>query len=212
MPMPHLTAKEIAVLLQTSDAFFSEIYAGRFVNNLYLDTHDYASFRDAVEGHRRRRKVRIRWYGALWGQLAAPVLELKHKRGGLGYKESYPLVPFEIGPHVSLSQLGTVWEKSDLSDALRVTLRGLLPTLVNRYYRTYHLSWDRQYRATIDSSLEYYRVFGKTISPTPIKSATNVLELKYGVDYDMGARDILSQLRYRVSKNSKYVEGVVRTS
>ena len=91
---PGYTIREIEALVNLHPAIFSQIYHPRFVNNLYLDSLSLNSYFCHVNGLKDRVKVRIRWYGDLFGPVDEPVLELKIKRGSLGRKESFPLASF----------------------------------------------------------------------------------------------------------------------
>ena len=46
---------------------FSNIYPDREISSIYLDTFNYDLARDNINGVNERRKIRIRWYGNLFG-------------------------------------------------------------------------------------------------------------------------------------------------
>ncbi len=93
----------------------------------------------------------------------------------------------------------------------KLDLQFLIPTLLNRYERTYYLSSDKKYRLTLDNKMEFYSI-------NPIRDyfkifsdeEKTVVELKYNQQYADGARGITEHFPFRVTKNSKYVIGVER--
>ncbi|MCP5050112.1 MAG: VTC domain-containing protein, partial [bacterium] len=93
--------REVEGLIKFHPAMFSEIYRQRYVNNIYFDSPDMKHYEDNVSGTEKRQKVRIRWYGDLFGGVETPVLEIKRKTGVLGSKDGYKLSAFEMGAHFS---------------------------------------------------------------------------------------------------------------
>ena len=77
-------------------AAFSSIFYPRYINNLYLDTHELDFFYDNVSGKGSRKKARIRWYADQFGRIEKPVLEFKVREGMLGNKLSFRLPPFSM--------------------------------------------------------------------------------------------------------------------
>lgn len=204
-------AAEIAMILRLHPAGFREAFPARWVDNLYLDTSDLHAFRTHVNGAPRREKLRIRWYGPAHGTVAAPVLEVKRRRGQVGAKSRLPLPPFawrggfDFEP-VRRSALERAGDP-DLAEALgRVE-----PTLFNRYHRRYLLSADRRFRLTIDSELRFEAV-GRGVGGFARfeERDTTVLELKYDVRHDGDAARIAGRLPFRLGKYSKYVQGITR--
>ena len=98
----ELNYEEIKHVVMTHPALFQEIYKKRNVNNIYFDTLDLDSHVDNVEGERDRKKVRIRWYGDLFGVCRYPRLELKNKQGLLGWKVRYDLDDFSLNKETFL--------------------------------------------------------------------------------------------------------------
>jgi hypothetical protein len=96
-------------------------------------------------------------------------------------------------------------------EELREELSLLQCTLMNSYIRKYYLSTDRNYRATIDHSMTYYNInavtstFGRKVS-----DASNIIvELKYSFDNDDGAERVTNKFPFRMTKSSKYVQGLM---
>jgi SPX domain protein involved in polyphosphate accumulation len=208
----ELTRHEIELLVRLHPAIFVEIYHRRFVNNIYFDSLNMKSYFDNSDGLRNRRKVRIRWYGDLFGFIEKPVLELKHKNGLLGRKESYPLPPFSISPDFRPEGVVEAFKKAEIPEVLRMDMLSLQPTLLNRYSRRYFQSASRNYRITIDSDMEFYRIDlpGSALLEKSVDMANTILELKYDRDNDRNAATITNFFPFRLSKNSKYAGGVER--
>src|SRR6185295_2831589 len=124
---------------------------------------------------------RIRWYGDLFGEIPRPILEFKIKRGLLGTKESFALKPFRLDASFSGSQLERLLMNSDLPSHARHRLAHLHPALVNRYHRAYYQSADTNYRITLDSHLEFFRVRSaqNNFLCRSSKLRDSVLELKF---------------------------------
>ena len=70
----RLDASWVRALVRRHPSMFCETYPPRYVNNLYLDTLGMRHYVDNLNGTPERRKVRIRWYGDLFGDVEAPVL------------------------------------------------------------------------------------------------------------------------------------------
>ena len=64
--------------------------------NFYFDSVNFNNYYDNLDGNIFRTKIRIRWYGDLFGYIENPVLELKIKNGLLGNKISYNLIPYKF--------------------------------------------------------------------------------------------------------------------
>lgn len=185
---------------------FNEIYSQRFINNIYFDSHNHNNYIENIEGSSDRLKVRIRWYGELFGKIKSPVLEIKIKNGLLGKKKSIKIKSFDFNNYTDLS---TILESLNNSE-LNIDLKSLKPTLVNRYSRVYFQSIDRRFRITIDSKQEFYSINNKNnLFLNSIKDFdSTILELKYEEKYDYEADSITNKFPFRLSKSSKYVNGI----
>jgi hypothetical protein len=207
----ELSRAEVESIVRLSPALFSEIYHPRWVNSVYLDTWTMASYHENLAGCSLDRvKFRIRWYGDILGPVERPTLELKIKHGQVNRKELYPLPSFVADDTFSAKTLGGLFRGADLPDTLRQDLLKFRMVLAIRYRRNYLLSADRDFRATIDSHLEYFdtsegrRPFRSTwLDPTSV-----LLELKYAVDAAPRADRISQHFPFRLTRNSKYATGV----
>lgn len=205
---PRLVAHAVRI----HPAHFREIYHQRFINNCYFDSPPLHMLRDAIQGHGERLKVRVRWYGDLFGPLARPVLELKRKHGLVGTKHAYPLPSFEFDRLKPLPALGEWFGALPWPAELPRGLAGLRPTLVNRYSRHYFATPDHHFRLTLDTGCEYFAPAPgrEQARPHPRDAITTVVELKYGAEDELAADAISRRFPFRITKNSKYVNGMLR--
>jgi SPX domain protein involved in polyphosphate accumulation len=208
--IPNSSLKEVEAQVLLHPALFRRIHHPRMVNNIYLDSPEFNHYLDNVEGNARRRKLRVRWYGELTGEIKSPILEIKEKSGHIGWKSSFPLQPCLFPEQIKLRKLQDVMECSSLPPALLQDIRTLQPSLVNRYHRKYYLSLDGRFRITLDDRLAYYRVnYLETGFSSPHREDSEVImELKYSQENDFEAEYITNNFPWRLGKNSKYVSGV----
>jgi len=204
--------KDVEQMIKFHPACFSEIYHERTVNNIYFDTPGFGHYYDNVEGSQDRLKVRIRWYGELFGTVGQPVLEHKIKKGLLGKKDSYALRPFTLDGQFDQRQILNAISGSELPQQVRDELLSLRPALMNSYTRRYFMSADKNFRITIDHSLSYYRIsYGSnTFTNKSIDHNATVLELKYDSALEQEAKEIGALFPFMMTKNSKYLTGMER--
>ena len=204
---------KIKYIINTHPAIFSEIHYKRFVNNIYFDNLDYASFLDNIEGVNERKKIRIRWYGDLFGKCRSPVLEIKYKKGFLGWKERHTLPDFKLNlkDKFDYEKIFSTLLKKKTHNLQKLKLPFLKPTLLNRYERIYYLSFDKKYRITLDSKMKFFSInpinnYFKVLTD----DEQNIVELKYDQNSRDGAIKISNYFPFRMTKSSKYVIGLDR--
>jgi len=204
--------KQVEQLLKFHPAGFSEIFYPRIVNNIYFDTFGFESYYQNVDGEEDRLKLRIRWYGETFGNIAKPVLEFKIKSGLLGNKESYALFPFCMNENFSKENIVSALSQKNIPQYVCNHLLSLKPALMNSYSRRYFLSADKNFRITIDHDLTYYRIaYDMGLIPDPFVDHTSVvLELKYDSSFSREAITLVNQLPFMMTKNSKYLQGMER--
>ncbi len=191
-------------------AFFREIYHPRQITNIYLDTSQYQFYNDNEVGIANRKKVRVRWYGNVFGRVQNPKLEYKLKVGLAGNKRIYPLPDFEVEKGFTGQKLQTFFDRANLPAEVHSELRQLRPTLLNTYQRSYYQSADKQFRLTLDEDLTYYQInFGSNQFLREAKERLGlVVELKYAPEQEKLASRVATELPYRLDKKSKYVTGI----
>ncbi|MBN1485336.1 MAG: polyphosphate polymerase domain-containing protein [Chloroflexia bacterium] len=208
-----LTFHQILGLVRLHPRMFYAPYPPRYVNNAYLDTADLENYYDNVCGAARRRKVRLRWYGALAGPVDHAVLEFKVKEGHVGRKHSYPLRDFSLDDVFGDRRLQQVAAGSELPAMVREELRAMQVVLLNRYYRHYFASRDGRFRVTLDREIAFYRAngaFGSSLVHRQVRWGVLVVELKYDVAQETAAARVSSAFPFRVTRSSKYVQGMER--
>ena len=68
----HMGHHHAIALIKQHPYLFYQPYPPRFINNFYLDTPEMDNYDDNVSGAADRRKVRLRWYGDLFGESINP--------------------------------------------------------------------------------------------------------------------------------------------
>ncbi len=205
-----LTKEDVESLIKLHPALFSEIYHQRFVNNIYFDSHHLSHYYDNINGSVRRLKVRIRWYGELFGKINNPVLEIKMKNGLLGHKATFSIQSMQFNDDFDFRNLVDDLNRSDIPEDLKLELKNLKASLLNRYSRKYFLSADGKFRMTLDTDLISYRIdhFNNSFLHQTDHKNIVILELKYGQDMDDHADLIVRHFPFRLTKSSKYVSGI----
>jgi SPX domain protein involved in polyphosphate accumulation len=208
-----ISAKAIESLLTSNHFFFREIFSKRTVNSMYLDTANLDLYRQHDQGVLARKKVRIRWYGSVFGQISLPVLEIKSKKNIFGEKKQFPLTPIDFSRGFNLKSIGNLLQTSELPAAIRHTVSFLRPTLLSSYQRSYFLSADKRFRITVDDNLRFKNLCqGGFITNTRMtdESTLTVIELKYDLADEEKAWSIANQFRFPLVSNSKYCSGIRR--
>ncbi len=204
----ELSKHKVEAVVKLHPYIFNEIFYERQINNIYFDTHNFKNLHDNVDGVFDRTKVRVRWYGDLFGYIAKPILEIKIKKGLLGKKISVPIEPFDFNENSDLS--GISKSIDNINNEISDDLGHVIPTLLNRYTRKYYQSNDKKYRITIDSDQSFYYLNNKNNLYLNHYSDTEsvILELKYDEAEEFNANNITTKFPFRVTKSSKYVNGI----
>ena len=190
-------------------AAFSTIFHPRYINNIYLDTNEMDFYHDNVSGKGSRKKARIRWYADQLGNVEKPVLEFKVREGMLGNKLSFRLRPFNFDEDFKFDELLHVFDVSDLPSWAREILYQLKPALLNRYRRHYFMSFDGNFRITLDDEMSYFAIGNNNnLYLEKYLSEDTIVELKYERKYDDVAPLVTNQIPFRLTKSSKYVNGM----
>ena len=204
----------VRALLRLHSVGFSLAYPTRRVNNVYFDTPEMSSADANLAGISERWKLRLRWYGNT-NVVVDGVWELKRKSGGVGWKVSRAL-----DHTVDLGQLS----RTEISKILRFCVPNLMaphlvpelsPTLFNHYEREYYVSHDGVLRATLDYDQIFYdqrHLMRLNLTRKAPFLDTMVLELKTGVDHYDQLCEAIQHFPMRVSRNSKYVNGILHSA
>lgn len=192
------TFEEVLTVLKHHPLGFKSAYGDRWINSIYFDTFQLSAFNENQNGISKRKKKRIRWYGS--EEFAQkPKLEAKMRENQLGTKR-YLDVP-EFSPRIP----------SDVKRAMKACdlYNEVLPTSLIRYQRTYLISYNQKLRATIDRDLQYYAFDAYQIRNKAYQDPALVLELKCAKEDFELLKTASQYIPYRMSKNSKYVSGVI---
>ena len=197
------TLEEVRAYVREHPLSFYEQYPDRQVNNIYLDTPDLEQFRMNLIGAGERRKYRVRWYGYNDVTIESPVLEVKIKHNELGEKETQKLED----PPVLTQEAVQAWIDEKIPE------KGpLVPVLLNRYERSYLISYDGKFRLTLDREMRFHTMEHTAYQPLPyLRDEAIVMEIKYDRALDTEWKRISWHFPFRVGKNSKYVNGVLMT-
>lgn len=179
-------------------ASFTKAYEDRQINNIYLDTPDFHCYHQNVEGQQRRKKMRLRWYGAHQYPTSDCVLEIKNKNAELGWKESYKIKNSHI--HSEAELLEVIQNIGPIQSRI-------IPTLYNVYQRSYYISQDGLFRLTVDTQPSFMIPFAD-MPALPTTHYPIVVELKYEQEDAHRSHEITDYLAFRQTKNSKYTIGV----
>jgi hypothetical protein len=205
-----ITLNQLGSLIKTHPFFFFEIYPARFVNNIYFDSFNLENYFDRISGASNSVKIRIRWYGELFGYIEKPFLEIKTKEALIGDKKRFLLPSFSLGSDFTLNKIQQVFLNSDIPEFLKAQLMTMECTLLNHFKRKYFQSVNKDFMLTIDSEITYYaiRTGENTFLNKSVETSVLVLEIKYPPDMDDIASNITNFLPFRLSRNSKYINGI----
>lgn len=206
----EMSVHQVCALIKLHPAMFIEPYPPRHVNNIYLDTPSLDCYGENVYGGKDRRKVRIRWYGELFGPIRKPVLEFKIKDGLVGTKQTYPFLPFTLDEKFTYACYRDALQRSPLPLEVQYTLRDLEPVLVNRYYRWYYATIDGCYRVTVDTEMCFHNIrrHWNPFQYCVRDHRSIVVELKYDIQHEIHVERISRYFPFSVTRNSKYVQGI----
>ncbi len=216
LPLEHANLTSVRMWLRLHPANFSPHFPQRRVNSIYFDSPDLFSVDENLAGQSERRKLRLRWYGNI-DQVTRGNWEIKCKERNLGWKITRPM-----GSCLRLSTMS--WRevlavlRADTGDTVGMHLSySSCPTLINSYERLYYLSWDMSIRATVDFNQSVYdqrlsRAPNLTRRlPYPDRDSI-VLEFKAPQASHDQLSEIVQHLPVRVTKNSKYVNGMLHAT
>lgn len=204
-----LKLNEIENFINNHPALFREIYHQRSVRNIYFDTIDLLHYFDNVQGNSSRNKLRVRWYGDLFGKIEKSKLELKCKHGLLGYKIHYNLKDFLVKNNYNLSK--SIYNLNNLLNSNKKNKNNFchyFPIISNSYKRKYFLSSDSNFRITLDWDQSFYKVSNGRLCNKMIDKDKIILEIKYNYENQKKIDSISQFFPFRLSKNSKYINGV----
>ena len=191
---------------------FIKAYPKRKINNIYFDDSNYSFLFANLDGFSERRKIRLRWYGRSFGKINAN-LEIKIKKGNVGYKETLKNIEFNLHQNSLIKEIMKNIYGSNENNSFLEKLKILEPVLLNNYNREYFESIDRNIRITLDTNIASSRIFNLSKLDRLKKNISNkvVIEIKYKNSLDLNEIRELNNFQYRITKNSKYVSGILNS-
>lgn len=214
IPLPACWLPDVAAWVRLHPAQWRVAYPPRQVNNIYFDTATYDGLNANLSGVAERAKLRLRWYGTGVVTVTGAHLELKRKRGTVGWKETAAV-------DGAFSLVETTWQAFDRAVRAATTsqARGWLdvygvPVLINSYRRAYYAAPDGALRLTIDTALRAYdqRASARpNVRRTVPLEAYVVVELKTPTGSETLRRlsAALTHFPAPVDRFSKYVQGAL---
>ena len=208
--LSELTSQEIERIIRCHPANFKEIFYERTINNIYFDSLDLKNYHDHLSGSADRFKIRIRWYGKIFGEIKNPVIEIKAKKNELGKKTSFPIKNFVLDEKFSLEYIQKIFSQSNVPFWLSEELKLYMPVILNSYKRKYFSSNDKRYRLTIDKEVKFYEIRSRNnLFFRKYKDVDNIIiELKYQLKDFEKAKEITEHFPFRLGAYSKYVTGI----
>ena len=177
--------------------FFKKLYPSRKINSIYLDTLDYNFMKDNIDGISDRKKIRFRWYN---NDTKNIFFEIKNKKNFVVLKTIHKIKKIkeknfidELKHHLKFSKINN----HNYKFVLKVS-----------YDRSYWISPDKKFRATIDTKINATTIINdrKTIS-----LPDTILEFKFLPNYELSFRNFINSKSnlLRVQKYSKYVRSFI---
>jgi len=200
---------ELKYLLDAHDAFalesillshpagFRKLYPNRIINNIYFDTPEYNAGGENLAGISDRTKIRYRWYGEK-STSDDGILEFKIKENTLGYKKYIHNIKMPSLAHLV----------SSVNDELKN--KGFyVPSLQNKYLRSYYSDFTQSFRLTIDRQISYQFPLEGVGNELPYKDDRIVVEIKFDQEKSKSVENISRYFPFRLSKHSKYAAGIM---
>ena len=119
---------------------------------------------------------------------------------------------FELGEQLNADDVEAALRKTEMPEALKINILSQKPMLLNRYNRKYFQSFDKAFRLTLDEEMKIYKILGRksNLLFRRFDNISTVLELKYKPEDDDMARTITNAFPFRMTKSSKYLDGMVK--
>ena len=199
----NMELRHVLLHLKIHPASFYRLYQDRTINNIYFDTPNMACAHDNLDGNNIRKKYRIRWYGKDQHTLTKPILEVKYKENLLGGKDHIAL------PDFKLSQIDEITKATNEAIPNQHSLQ---PVLLSSYDRSYWSTRDKKFRITIDHNLRFHSLLHtRSFKKYNCRDKAIIMEIKYEQEYENELNRITELFPFRLSKNSKYVNGLMLT-
>ena len=135
-------------------------------------------------------------------------LEIKIKNNNIGTKKIYTLENINV---TNINNIKYEYLNSKYLVNVKYDLNSLYPSLSNKYLRHYFVTHDGKLRITLDEDI----IYNSHLNNMNIKYKEYkflIIELKFDIkNYDF-ASELASLIPLRVTKYSKYVNGLLNTN
>ena len=176
---------------------FTRLYPSRYINSIYLDTLNFDFARDNINGVSKRKKIRFRWYNE---DISNIFLEEKNKQNFQVKKIIYKKI--NLNSKNKLLQNLKDYFLNLKKEYNNFNYKFILKT---KYFRSYWISNDKKFRATIDID----------IKASPINDLNRYLELnetilefKFPPFNEANFRNLFFENNFNIrsKKYSKYIQ------
>ena len=194
----------IESILTSSKLIFSQHFEDRIVNSIYFENKELSSITENFDGLNLKKKIRLRWYGDS-NSIKNSSLEIKLKQGLLNKKKIYKIENFdEPFTYSNMDRINAFLKKKFkfLKDYSSISS--------THYKRKYFISFNKLVRATIDDKIFYKKLSSFRNFEVEKNDLNKILEIKYSSKLDNYIRHQLSNIKLRVSKNSKFVNSIIK--
>ncbi len=176
---------------------FIRLYPSRYINSIYLDTLNFDFARDNINGVSKRKKIRFRWYNE---DLSNIFLEEKNKQNFQVKKIVNKTKNFNTKKNLlqNLKDYFFNLEKKYNNFNYKFILK-------TRYFRSYWISNDKKFRATIDVDIKASPITDLNRS---LELNETILEFKFSPNNETNFRNLFFNNNFdiRSKKYSKYLQ------
>ena len=180
---------------------FTKQYPDRVISSIYLDTKNYDFARDNINGVSDRKKIRFRWYN---NDETKIFYEVKNKKNFQVWK-NIKEIKLSNDKKELLNKLKDICISKEFKYTNNFNHDFILKT---NYHRSYWVSDDKKFRATIDTEINASSL--KNILK-PIYLPDTVLEFKFLPIYETEFRNFFNSKSYKLrsQKYSKYIRSFI---
>ena len=176
---------------------FSEIYKPRKISSIYLDTENFDFAKDNINGVSKRKKIRFRWYNE---DLTNIFLEEKCKENFYVKKYIKKIKINVDGNYIVRDLKKYFYNEKNIFNSFNYKF-----ILSVSYLRSYWISDDKKYRATIDQKLIINPIDNLSLN---LNLNETILEFKFLPNYETSFRNFyfIKNFNFRAKKFSKYIQ------
>tara|TARA_B110000467_G_scaffold17400_1_gene15304 strand:- start:117 stop:770 length:654 start_codon:yes stop_codon:yes gene_type:complete len=180
---------------------FKKLYSDRYITSIYIDNLNLDSAKDNINGVNERKKLRVRWYNNDFNKI---YLEEKNKNNFFVWKNIKKL-EVDINKKNLLDKIYKLLSNNNKYIDTNYNYKMVLKI---NYKRSYFISDQEEFRATIDTEINTSPVFDFN---KVIRLPETILEFKFSQNSENYFRDFFSLrgLNIRSKKYSKYIQSFI---